>query len=179
MKELNEELLKEVQDYYKKYKNFVEEKKELSSHNRQMKQDFMDKYFDPEDTDSFERKRLKKEITKYLTTIEEVGKGIDPVEEIKTIRKNHLDFDDVMHSELMTIYTQIVKNKTSKDEIDTRVTSEIYVELFTKLSISPDVVPKIMDLWYKEEIGKSTPIIDAVDYYRIIKHKLGNKGKEN
>lgn len=164
MKEINKELLEEIKEYYKKFDSFMDEKAELSSHNRTMKRDFVDRYFEGEE--AYKRKSIKTQIGKLFEVIDDVGSGKDPVVKVKEVRKEHLNFTDEQYTELMEIKNQIDKNKASKDKIDSRIDSEIITELCVKLEMSFDATKGIFNEWYKRENGKDSKVMDVADGYR-------------
>jgi len=176
MKELNKELVDEIVGYFKKYKTFMNEKSELTNINKQLKSDFVDIHF--EDGEAEDRKRIKKEITKYFNTIVEVDSGSEPIPEIKGLRKEHLDFEDGLYSELMKIYSQIMENNSSKESIDDRIEKEIYLELCLKMMVSSDMVKNIFKLWKDYVDGKDPITLTVVDNYRTLVRAVDALGEE-
>ena len=166
MKELNKELVGEIQEYFKKYKNFVNEKAELTRHNRDMKNDFVDIKF--EDKEAEDRKQIKKEITKYFNTITEVDMGSDPVIEVRQLRKDHLDFDQDLYDELMQIYKTCMENIAKKEAITDRIEKEIYIELCPKIESTMDIIKGIFKVWFDMEAGKFPITLSVADDYQTL-----------
>jgi len=166
MEELSKELVNEIKDYYKKYKSFTMEKKDLSAHNRDLKNDFMDTHFPKENNETEDVKRIKKEITKYFTTILECDNLIEPVREVKELRKTHLNFEEDVYDDLMTIFKQIVKNNDAKEVLDDRLEKEVYLKVCNKLGLSLDIVKGILKLWIEIENGKFPVALTVAANYR-------------
>ena len=118
MKELTKELMVEVKEGYKKYKLLMSGSKELTAHNKDMKDAFMGRHFGEDSAiDPSESKRIKKEVTKLINSIMEIDAGTEPLSEIKTVRAEHLDFEDYIYEDLMTVFKQIVGNNSAKEDL--------------------------------------------------------------
>jgi hypothetical protein len=173
MKEINKELAGDIKDYYKKYKSFMNEQKELSDHNKDMKDAFMERHFGEESAfEPFEVKRIKKEVTKYFNTILEIDAGIETVTEIKSVRKSHFNFEVNVYEDLMEVFKQIVENNTNKEDLKNRMEKEVLLIIGGKLGISLDITKGIFKLWKDQEDGKFPVALSVVDDYRIIVREI-------
>ena len=175
MKQLNEKMLKEIKEFYELYKNLMREKKELSSHNKDLKNDFIAYHFGDESKfEPTKRNLIKKEVTKYFRCLDETGSGSDPVIEVRELRKTHLDFEDVIYDKLMHIFNQIEDNIIKKEEADDNL-EKLYRNFAVCLEINDDIAKGILDLWYKEEIGKFPINVEVVECYKRIVAELNKE----
>lgn len=176
MKEINKEILDKIKIAYKKYAEYVREKKQLSTINKQMKTDFIENHFgDEEKFEPIKKKVIKKEVGKYFRCLDETGSGSDPVIQVKDLRKNHLNLEDTVYEELMTIFDQIEKNIIRKDEIDDSL-EQVYRDFGILVEINDDIAKGILDLWYKEESGKFPITVEVVGCYKKIAAELNKEG---
>jgi len=119
MKELNEEVMKEVKSFYDNYCKFRENSNLLTADSKSSKEGFLEHRFgDKDTTPPAEKKRIKKEINKYFRAVEEVDKGSDPVIEVKDLRKNHMDFSEDVYDEMMKVYAHVADNTEEKLNIN-------------------------------------------------------------
>jgi len=172
MKELTKELTEEIVEYYKQYLIVMQEKKDLTDHNRDMKNNFMETHFD-EEVDPADLKQIKKEITKYFNSIEEVGSGSDPVLEVKDLRKNHLDLEYDVYDDLMKIFKQISENNGKKEALDEKLEKEVLIKLVVSLGSHIDVIKGVLKTWKDTEEGKFPVILTVADDYRKIITEVG------
>lgn len=172
MKELNDELVGEVKEFFQKYRTACSQKESYTQHNRDMKNDFITKHF--EEREAEDRKQIKKEVSRYFESILMIDSGSDPVIEVKGLRRNHLDFTDIIYAELMEIFKVIVKNNEEKNELDDKIEKEIYIPMGLALGVHMDVAKGILKLWRDLELGKFPVTMAVVDGYRTIVGKLNS-----
>ena len=172
MKELTKELMVEVKEGYKKYKLLMSGSKELTAHNKDMKDAFMGRHFGEDSAiDPSESKRIKKEVTKLINSIMEIDAGTEPLSEIKTVRAEHLDFEDYIYEDLMTVFKQIVGNNSAKEDLKDQL-ENLYLEFSSKITVTPKVVGGILKTWYDTEAGKFPITLEVADNYRKIVQNL-------
>lgn len=172
MKELNDEMVETIKEYYAKYKSLMRQKKSYTDDSRTIKNNFISKYF--EDEDAEDRKIIKKSVSRYLTSIKEVDDGTEPLADIKNFRKEHLDFpEESMYDELLHIYKRIAENNEAKEEINEKIDREIGMVGSASVGESSKVFLSVLKLWFDMEEGKFPITLQVVDAYRAIIGKVG------
>jgi hypothetical protein len=169
---MTKELLELIKEEYKAYFNFQLEKKTISSDNKVAKEGFLEKYFgDESEVSKEEKKKIKKEISKYFRTIEEVGSGADPVTEVKKTRELALDLTDTQYSELIQIFNYIQENVKKKKEINEKLDT-LYLELGMEMGHSSDTIKEFLKIQYNSDLGKQDYIVKASSIYNEVQREL-------
>lgn len=158
-----------IKKAYRSYTYKMDEIKELSKHNKDMKNDFVKINFGHKEKE--EQKSLKKEIDTFFKCIKDVAKGKEPVEEIKSIRREHLDFSDEQYNKLMTIFNQVMDNEDKSKEIKEDIKG-LCESLLSDIEEDASIISGMFKFFYDTDKGKYPKTQRIVDLVKQVESIL-------
>jgi len=141
--ELTNEKKKELKELFQQYLSNNGKKKLLSADNRDAFNDFISITFEDEDPE--DRKIYKKEVSKYFKSKQEYSEGEEPLSEIVTVRKDHLDISNTSKEHMDSLYTQKMNDARTKEKL-----SEDNEEIISKMRLICDVSTEVMKTTLRE-----------------------------